>query len=68
MVTLGEHKQTCGDFLSSLPLDRCEGQLYHSLSKWGADRLTLCRLDTLYMMASDYETANNDKLMLVYDH
>ena len=67
-MTLDEYKQTCKDFLSGLPLEVCEGRAYYSPGKRGADRITLCRLHTLYMMARDYETANDDEPMLFYDH
>jgi hypothetical protein len=53
-MTLDEYKQTCSEVLSGLPLELCAGQDIFEPGDWSeADRLTLLRLNTLYIIACD---------------
>ena len=52
-MTLDEYKQACVYVLGELPLNQCEGRDVFKEDEWSPDdRLTLCRLYTLYLMAS----------------
>ncbi len=53
-MTLDEYKQICTDVLNGLPLEYCEGRDSFEADEWTPnDRLILCRLYTLYLMASN---------------
>jgi hypothetical protein len=67
-MTLDEYKSTCEQVLTGLPLELCAGLDIYQAEKWGADRITLCRLHTLYEMAAIHETAANSEPMLYFNH
>ena len=65
-MTLDEYKQTCTDVLNGLPLEYCEGKEVFEADEWPPnDRLMLCRLYTLYLMACDVAFEENKPF---FDH
>jgi hypothetical protein len=53
---LDEYKTTCSEVLDGLPLELCTGQDVFTPGAWSeADRLTLLRLNTLYIIACDLD-------------